>query len=302
MIKIKSPNRELEDIAVQPPERDLDFALANVGLENVQTQVLWQGQRLPARAQAGVSLIDRASRGIHMSRLFKILSQLSDQELSWRWLSTCLESMLASHHTLSDGAEIKVAFDLPVLRRALVSHEEGWRIYPVIYQVSQTGNTQRVFKLTVKVLYSSTCPCSASLSRQAWKEQFSKDFNGAPVTQEKVLEWLGQHFVATPHAQRSEATCDLSFGSAEAVSNFSIVEWIDSVEQALGTPVQASVKREDEQEFARLNAKNLMFCEDAVRKLKAALIRRPELTDFQIEVRHFESLHPHDVVARVGKN
>ena len=32
----------------------------------------------------------------------------------------------------------------------------------------------------------------------------------------------------------------------------------------LKTPVQAAVKREDEQEFARLNGQNLMFCEDVL--------------------------------------
>ena len=37
------------------------------------------------------------------------------------------------------------------------------------------------------------------------------------------------------------------------------------MEAALGTPVQTAVKREDEQAFARLNGRNLMFCEDAPR-------------------------------------
>jgi len=44
-----------------------------------------------------------------------------------------------------------------------------------------------------------------------------------------------------------------------------------------------------------------MFCEDAARKLKAALLKRSDVADFSIEVRHFESLHPHDVVAKVKK-
>ena len=74
------------------------------------------------------------------------------------------------------------------------------------------------------------------------------------------------------------------------------------MEAALGTPVQSAVKREDEQEFARRNAQNLMFCEDAARRLKAKFMNNEKVTDFFFEVRHFESLHPHDVVAQVSKN
>ena len=66
-----------------------------------------------------------------------------------------------------------------------------------------------------------------------------------------------------------------------------------------GTPVQTAVKREDEQAFARLNAENLMFCEDAARRVAAALSADPRIQRFDAEVAHFESLHAHDAVARV---
>ena len=69
---------------------------------------------------------------------------------------------------------------------------------------------------------------------------------------------------------------------------------IECIEQALGTPVQTAVKRADEQAFAALNGQNLMFVEDAARRIKASLqgYEHPE-----IFVRHLESLHPHDAVA-----
>jgi GTP cyclohydrolase I len=116
------------------------------------------------------------------------------------------------------------------------------------------------------------------------------------------MQWLGrsESIPAMAHAQRSEATVELVL-TPETAPGFPPLQLIDEVEAALGTPVQAAVKREDEQEFARLNARNLMFCEDAARKLKAALLKRADLEDFNIEVRHFESLHPHDVVARAAK-
>jgi GTP cyclohydrolase I len=72
---------------------------------------------------------------------------------------------------------------------------------------------------------------------------------------------------------------------------------IDQLEAALQTPVQAAVKRADEQEFARLNAANLMFCEDAARRVKAKLEENVQYKDYWVRVNHMESLHAHDAVA-----
>jgi len=294
-------HKNLDDVASRPPDKNLELTLQEVGLENVQSQVQVQGLLLPAKTAAGVSLIDKHARGIHMSRLFKIVSRMHEQELSWPWLNECLEQMLVSHDGLSDSAHLNVAFELPVLRKALLSQEHGWRSYPLTYRVtSEKGN--RTCKLTTRVLYSSTCPCSAGLSRQALQDEFRRQFREPSVQVEEVMNWLNRAdaIPAWPHSQRSEAIVEFTIDPAEAMP--SAISLIDEIETALGTPVQAAVKREDEQEFARRNAQNLMFCEDAARKLKAALLKREDVADFAIEVRHFESLHPHDVVAKVRKN
>lgn len=293
---------KLDDVASRAPEKRLALALSDVGLENVQSQVQVQGLLLPARSEACVSLVDKNARGIHMSRLFKVLSQMHEQEVSWPWLNSCLETMLASHQGLSDGGHLQVSFELPVLRKALLSQEHGWRSYPLTYRVEAKGS-ERKYTLITKVLYSSTCPCSAGLSRQALQDQVRKLFPEPQISTESLLNWLAQPDAvgAVPHAQRSEAICEFTLDTTGGATP-SPLSLIDLMEDALGTPVQAAVKREDEQEFARRNAQNLMFCEDAARKLKAALMERQDLTDFKIEVRHFESLHPHDVVAKVSKN
>jgi len=54
------------------------------------------------------------------------------------------------------------------------------------------------------------------------------------------------------------------------------------------------------QAFAELNAANLMFCEDAARRVAAVLSRDRRVERFDASVAHFESLHPHDAVARVA--
>ncbi len=293
---------QLQDPALDSPGQNFELTLTDVGMERVQTQVLFGGLRLPAVAHAGVSLTDPKARGIHMSRLFRILNHLHLEELTWSWLVRNMKQMLATHETLSDSAHLQVEFDLPVLRQALKSQEHGWRNYPLKYKVASIkGHLHE--QLTLRVLYSSTCPCSAGLSRQAMQEDFQAAFlNRADLSTKEVYQWLGQPRAvsALPHAQRSEALVTLSFNAT--APRPTPLAMLDLIEQALGTPVQAAVKREDEQEFARLNAQNLMFCEDAARKLKAALQLRADLVDFAIEVRHFESLHAHDVVARAQKD
>ena len=291
----------LDDVASTAPAKNLELTLSEVGLENVQMQARMHGLLLPARGEACVSLIDKHARGIHMSRLYKIMNKIHEQEISWAWLNACLEEMLVSHEGLSDGGHLQMTFELPVLRKALVSQEQGWRNYPVTYRV-ESHQGRSLFTLTTKVLYSSTCPCSAGLSRQAIQEKFARDFKEPVVSLAQVINWLGnaETSVATPHAQRSEAIVEFIFDPHGATP--STIGLIDEVETALGTPVQAAVKREDELEFAKRNARNLMFCEDAARKLKAALLKREDVTDFNIEVRHFESLHAHDVVAKVRKH
>src|ERR1700747_1699968 len=78
---------------------------------------------------------------------------------------------------------------------------------------------------------------------------------------------------------------------------FPIAEIIDAIEDALQTPVQTAVKREDEQAFALLNGANLMFCEDAARRIQTALANDERVADFWIRASHMESLHPHNAVA-----
>lgn len=294
-----SDKSALFDVALGPPGPDRAVALEEVGMEGVEIELLRDGSRIPARAQAAVSLINPDSRGIHMSRLFKLMTRLREQELSWPWLEETLREMLASQSGLSDRGHLQVSLEWTVLRPALISGELGWRSYPLRWRVDRGPSGPRR-RLSLEVLYSSTCPCSAAISRQAVQDEFRREFQGRSPAFSEIMEWLGRASVAVPHSQRSLARVDLELLPEVAVAS-GPVEWIDRVEKALGTAVQAAVKREDEQEFARLNARHQMFCEDAARSLYAALIRARELRDFCIEVRHFESLHPHDVVARVSK-
>ncbi|MBT8050079.1 MAG: GTP cyclohydrolase I FolE2 [Gammaproteobacteria bacterium] len=255
-----------------------------------------------ALVTAYVNLQDPDVRGIHMSRLYLHLDQgFGERPLNPATLRQLLRSFLDSHEGLSDRALIRVDFDYVTRRPALASDNEGWRRYPVSMIGVLEGN-EFSLEMGLEILYSSTCPCSAALARQLVQEQFSKDFSAEePLDYRKVREWLGseQGVMATPHAQRSAA--EIRVRLTPTFEMFPIVELIDELESALKTPVQATVKREDEKAFARLNGSNLMFCEDAGRRVQTALNSDERILDFWARCTHYESLHPHNAVAVVTK-
>ena len=157
-------------------------------------------------------------------------------------------------------------------------------------------------ELSAEIQYSSTCPCSAALSRQLIQSKFQSDFGVEGTVDVAEMEaWLGREesIVATPHSQRSTAKVMVRLNSS--VEHLPISDLVDSVEAVLKTPVQSAVKREDEQEFARLNGSNLMFVEDSGRRIKKGLSEESRYEDFWVRIEHHESLHAHDAVGVVTK-
>lgn len=281
--------------------------LERVGMTSIEMPLWviepWSGEkcRQPAKVDAFVSLDDPEVRGIHMSRLYLALQDhLQSDLVSFKLLKKSLEKFIQSQKGISQSASISLRFEWPVQRESLLSGEWGWRQYPIELSACMTQKETAQFFLSAKITYSSTCPCSAALSRQLVQEQFSKDFSQVDSLQvEDVVQWLGKEssIVATPHAQRSHAKFKLEL--VEDIKEF--IEFIDLVEGRLGTPVQTIVKRQDEQEFARLNGGQLMFCEDAARKIQKALEEDDRILDYWVQVEHLESLHPHNAVSIVTK-
>lgn len=291
----------LPDIASQPhagPKGSLNW----VGMSAIEIPVLVlnsTGEKIQtlARVQAYVNLIDPNSKGIHMSRLYLALDNLlSMHELTPELLRKTVTQFVDSHSGLSNAAYLECRFNYFEKRSSLVSGNMGWKNYPV--RVAATLRAQQFdLEVQVEVPYSSTCPCSAALARQLIQEGFRDQFGEGLINASTVYDWLGttQGISATPHSQRSMAQVKVKL--TEKIRNLPLTSLIDRIENALQTPVQAAVKREDEQEFARLNAANLMFCEDAARRLKLAMSEDISVRDFWIRVNHLESLHAHDAVS-----
>ncbi len=297
--------RAMPDVA-SDPRTDLAGVLDWVGMDEIEMSVLLAGagdhvQRVSARVAAFVNLNRADARGIHMSRLYLHVDRhLSAEPLTPATLRRLLRDFLDSHEDLSDHALVRVRFDHLVRRPALASGHSGWRSYPVEI-TARMDKAGFAVELGVEVQYSSTCPASAALARQLIQERFASDFaNDVACAREAVLAWLGstQGIVATPHSQRSAAKVRVKLAPG---FEFPIVELIDLVENALQTPVQTAVKRADEQAFALRNGQNLMFCEDAARRIQHALDGDERIADFWLRAAHHESLHPHNAVAVATK-
>ena len=297
--------RNLPDIAKEV-KSSLASQLGWVGMAGIESPVSLAVEsgvavQAPACVDAYVNLTEPQERGIHMSRLYLAVDRtLSEEALTPATMVRLIEEFLKSHRDLSDRAYLRVGFDYLVRRQALTSDLAGWRRYPVTVSAIGVEGQVRV-QASAKITYSSTCPCSAALARRLIQDQFAQDFDANSITYDDVHEWLGSQkgILATPHSQRSEADIDIAIRSD--MDMFPLLDLIDSVEQSLGTPVQTAVKRADEQAFALANGQNLMFCEDACRRIQHALGGDSRYLDYRIRATHLESLHPHDAVAQAVK-
>ncbi|MGJ8662763.1 MAG: GTP cyclohydrolase FolE2 [Marinicella sp.] len=251
-----------------------------------------------SRVRAEVSLDDEASKGIHMSRLYLACDrEFSQGSIDFDVLQNLTSQFLKSHKELSQNALIEVEAEALLRRPALVSDHSGWRSYPIKLSVVQCKKTGLSKYLSFQITYSSTCPCSAALARQLIQENFKQQFDSESLDFQSVVDWIGseQGINATPHSQRSSAVIKIKLDEQQI--EVPLRKMIDLVENSLQTAVQAAVKRADEQAFALRNGQNLMFCEDAARRIKQTLSKEPAVKQFHLRVTHHESLHPHDATA-----
>lgn len=305
--------KHLPDIASETIEKAQSqySGLAWVGMDRIQMPICWKGKLLSAEVLAQVNLKAGTSRGIHMSRLYSLLAEtLPQQELAWPMLENLAGEFVRSQGGISSESRIVIRFQLPLQRRALKSELQGWRLYPVEMKVqalaaqdhSVLQKLQVTRSLKSEVLYSSTCPASTALTRELWRNELKSQFADQPhLTFDGLDGWIQKQagMPGTPHAQRSRAELEVQL--AESNLDFGPEELVDGLEKALQTPVQTMVKRIDEQEFARLNGQNTMFCEDAARRVQSWLESLSFVPHYQAIFEHQESLHPHNAISTLKK-
>ncbi|NQD80204.1 GTP cyclohydrolase I FolE2 [Pseudomonas sp. CrR14] len=291
---------DMPDIAAQRSSGSTAM-LDWVGMCGIALPVRIDTQAVSARIDAGVSLDDGQTRGIHMSRLYLAVAELQREAVSPALLREVLERFLNSHDGLSLRAYLELRGEWLIERPALISPLSGYKAYPLTLKAHLAPSGFHL-ELGLQLSYSSTCPCSAALARQLIQQRFADDFGEQQPDFDTVHAWLASSagIIATPHSQRSEA--DIRVRLQADATSLPFIGLLDRAEAALGTAVQTAVKRADEQAFALANGQNLMFCEDAARRLHGALLSMPEVEGFHLHVTHAESLHAHDAVASASHN
>lgn len=235
-------------------------------------------QEVTASISGSVNL-DSANRGINMSRIIRTFYKNADQVFD---INT-LESVLRDYQKdlKSFDAHILMNFKYRIWQDALVSKKDdgtpegGWQYYNVTFDANldKSGEFKKIIHFDY--IYSSSCPCSTELS---------------------IYNAYQEGVYCIPHSQRSIAHLSVEF-----TDMLWLEDLLDMCRKAIPTETQVFVKRADEGNFAWLNGANVIFVEDAIRKLYDQLNQNNNVYDFKIICSHRESLHSHNAVAVITK-
>ena len=268
-------------------------AIPRVGIERFRIPLKFHTQghvhEHDAEASMFVSLPEE-KMGVNMSRLCLILQEEAARPADKKFFLNVLHRYrdeLRDHEgePLLSRAELSVKFSYPVKQESLKSGHSGHQYYPVCVQAVATEEGPHL-AFTVGYEYSSTCPCSLSMTKQ-----YEREFHEG-----KTSEGRG---VASAHAQRSLAsvTCLIDLGG-----DFFFEECILLLRKTIPTETQVIAKRVDEKAFAVLSGEHPLFVEHVARDLSSTLNQCPSILNWKAKIEHFESLHGHNAVASIHKN
>ena len=302
-------DEDLPDPQVDPIIPGAKVAINKVGIGPVDLPIRvlrrnGQTQTLQAKASMYCSVDDPNAKGLNLSRVYLLMHDKCADHLTMEGIKGTLEEMATKQG--SDNAYIKLRFRYPWTQEALRTRKpivpgvetetlsngevistdkmEGHIAYETTiegrWHRHSDGSNEFKFFLTVDYVYSSTCPCSFELARNATEKRDA---------------------AANAHSQRSVMKTTVQFDPDDLVY---IEDLVDLHREHIPTEVQIVVKRRDEQAFAEINGSNLLFSEDAVRLMYAALDKWYEggkISDFVIATSHQESLHPWNAIAVIYK-
>lgn len=223
----------------------------------------------------GTVSLEANQKGINMSRIMRVFYEFEDRVFTPELLREILAKYKAEIRGLR--AQLKLAFEYPILKPSLRSGLEGWQYYRCAYEGKIDDLDRFRQYIHFDFVYSSACPCSSELSEHARNRR---------------------NVYGIPHSQRSTARVSVEVAEGKRLS----IEDLHALcLDALQTETQVLVKREDEQAFAEMNGAFTKFVEDAARLLYERLEAESTIVDFQVACAHLESLHSHDAVAVINK-
>jgi GTP cyclohydrolase I len=270
---------DLPDIQSSKP--NIPIHIKQVGVENIEVPF-----KLEFRSggfhqlNANVSIrtdLDNKTKGISMSRLLLTLKPYLDLPLKQKLIRQILEDL--RNNIGSNESYIKFEFHMPILRESIKSDNS----FPIYYKCRFEGQLYKSpafsdldrfrFFQAVKIQYASYCPCSAELCDH--------------LTQSGSMGY--------PHNQRSFA--DIIVQVKSEPYYVWLEDIIDAVESKIVTLPYPVIKREDEQEIARVAAENPMFVEDAIRLISNSLNSMDAIYDWIVKCSHEESIHTSEAIA-----
>lgn len=279
---------ELPDPQVDPVLVGARVPIRKVGIAPVDLPIMVKRrdgttQILQAEASLYCSLDDPNAKGLNLSRLYLMMHETVKDHVSIDGIRSVLKELAEKQG--SKNAYCKLRFKYPWNQRALRSKNDAGNLLNghISYKTEIEGryhDGEYRFFLTIDYIYSSTCPCSFELAYDAKSKRQA---------------------AANAHSQRSLLKVTVEFNPDKIIW---IEDLVDLCRKTIPTEVQIVVKRRDEQAFAELNGSNLLFSEDVCRLMYEALdvwFEQDRISDFNIVVEHFESLHPWSAIAVTSK-
>jgi len=267
---------DLPDIQQDKPS--ITIPIGQVGVENVELPFKLESKyggfhQLIANVSMGTNL-DKDTKGISMSRLIRTLKPYLDLPLKHKLIKLILEDI--RENVGGSSSFMKFEFRFPIIKKSIKSDNE----FPLYYKCRFEGqlypniNIHSVFDFYqgVIVQYASYCPCSNELCNHL-QTQGSNGF---------------------PHNQRSFANILVESRKSHYIWLEDLIEAAELAVINLPYPI---IKREDEQEIARVAAQNPMFVEDAMRNISVAINDIKGVRDWIIKCSHQESIHTSEAIA-----
>ena len=206
-----------------------------------------------------------------MSRLLLTLKPYLDLPLKNKLIRQILHDVRTNIG--STESYMKFEFRMPITKQSIKSNNA----FPIYYKCRFEGQLMWKdyfnFYQGIKIQYASYCPCSSELC-----DHLSKYDNKG-----------------YPHNQRSFA--DILVKGKNEPYYIWLEDIIDAVESNIVNIPYPVIKREDEQEIARIAAENPMFVEDAIRLISKSLNDMAGVEDWIVKCSHEESIHTSEAIA-----
>ena len=239
-----------------------------VGVSNVDFPIYIKtksGDKVLCYAKVNIYMSLRHNlRGINMSRATQTLMKYRytsfDRWVLWKFLYDLKK------RNESDDVYAEITFKYFVDKEAPVTKEKSVLAHECTFIGHINKNNHYTFRLKVRVVGNSTCPCSRSISR----------------------------FGA--HNQRSVATVTVETKKKRTLWFEDLIKLIES---QFSCEVYSVLKRPDEKYVTEKGYENAKFVEDIARDIALALQKTNLLKWYKVKVENEESIHTHNAVAYI---